>query len=131
MNEKNQARSRPITCSRPVLLPVLAELTPRGDGSFILKPKVPDDAGHSWLPVADSARFLEVRRSAIYPWLGQLLVYRRPLIAKYLIRLDSLQRLRNATLDPEFWSCAALQKPLRNWVSEQMHSLILMATSAP
>lgn len=109
-----------------ILLPVLAELISRGDGSYILRPQIPDfNDLDTWLPVAKAAKVLDdMSAKAVYPMLGVFLVYRRPLKSKVLVSLASILELQKATKDPEFWDTPAMQAPLKASVQARMASLI-------
>ena len=114
-----------------VHLPVLAELIPRGDGTFILKPKVPDQELDTWITVRQAAEVIgHVGRKAVYRLLDGYLVYRRPLRKKILVSLKSAHAYREATQDPEFWRDSHLQQRLRKQVQTTMDHLAEAALPA-
>jgi hypothetical protein len=106
-------------------LPVLAELISRGDGTYILKPRVPDPELHTWITIRQAAELMSVQRQAVYGLLNRgLLVYRRPLRRKILVSLESARALREATLDPDFWENPVLQQRTRIVVRAAMKRLV-------
>lgn len=112
---------RQKTAKTRILLPVLSELFPRGDGSYILRPAVvPDPEGDTWLTLPQAAKLLDVSARIIKrKLLGTFLVYCRPSPKVVKVLLQSAQRLRQATLDPDFWSDPTLQAPLKKWVEQE------------
>jgi hypothetical protein len=105
----------------PRLLPVLAELVSRGDGSFILKPRVLDEDGDTWLTPRQAGEVLgQLKSKSIYKLLGEYLVFRRPLRHKILISLRSVLALKQATGDADFWEDRQLQKRIMQQVKAEM-----------
>jgi hypothetical protein len=105
-------------------LPVLAELVGRGDGTFILKPKVPDQDLDTWLTVKQAAQILgSMNPKTLYPLLGDYLVYRRPLPNRIAVSLKSLLAFKQATQDAEFWDNAELRSRVKESVQRGMREL--------
>ena len=105
-----------------LVIPLLAELIPRGDGTFILKPRVPDGELDTWITVREAAQILgNIDRRVIHHWLGDFLVYCRPMPRKPKISLKSALRMRTGILDPEFWRNADLQARVKQRVQETMN----------
>jgi len=112
-----------------VNLPVLAELIGRGDGTFILRPKVPDQDLDTWVTLSQAARIIgNVGPRNLYPFLGQYLVYRRPLPRRVVVSLRSAMALKQATQDPEFWENPTLQQRVRDSVKATMDKLARAAS---
>jgi len=88
-----------------ITLPLLGDLIPRGDGSFLLRPRIPARNRETWITPRDAARLLGFGGpSSVYRLLGAgLLEQRRPSPRKILISLSSVLRHRSQTTDPEFW----------------------------
>jgi len=98
-----------------IQLPILADLLPRGDGTFILKPRVPSSDLDAWLRPKEVAKMLGVSLTEVYGLLDAsepFLVSRRPARFKILVSLKSVRLFRAATSDPAFWTDAG--KTLRN-----------------
>jgi hypothetical protein len=105
----------------PRLLPMLAELVSRGDGTFILKPRVTDEDGETWLTPQQTGEVLgRLHTKSVYKLLGEFLVFRRPLPHKILISLRSVLALKQATGDADFWDDRELQKRLVRQVKAEM-----------
>ncbi len=77
---------------------LFGELVPTGGGNYKLVPQKPV----AEVTPRHASRFLGVSRPTIYRIL-HLLDYRRPSPGKILITMESLQRHKRATSDPEFW----------------------------
>src|SRR5258706_6522503 len=109
------------TKSPPRLLPVLAELISRGDGTFILKPRVFEEDGDTWLTPQQAGEVLgQLNTKSVYRLLGEFLVFRRPLPHKILISLRSVLALKQATGDADFWDDRELQKRIIEQVKAEM-----------
>jgi hypothetical protein len=109
---------------RETVLPLLAELVSRGDGTFLLKPKVPDQELDTWITIRQAAEFLDIHRhNNLYPFLGEYLVYRRPLPARIIVSLKSALAFKQATQDPDFWENPALKERLKENVKKTMATL--------
>jgi hypothetical protein len=94
---------------------MLADLMPRGDGTFILKPRVSGADCDTWLTVLDASRALGVSRTALYGLIDgavPYLVTRRPSPRKILVSLKSMQAFKRATANPNFWACAPARDTL-------------------
>lgn len=106
-------------------LPVLADLIPRGDGSYILRPLAlaPEDLD-TWLSVKQAASILRVSARTVTRWLGIYLVYRRPGVSKYEVSLRSVLALKAATNDPEFWESPSVQRRIKAAVRDGMAALV-------
>jgi hypothetical protein len=106
---------RPGKIQPAIQLPILADLLPRGDGTFILKPHVPASALDDWIPVKAAAKLIGISLTEIYSLLDAsepYLVSRRPARWKILISLKSTRAFHSATANPAFWTDAG--KTLRN-----------------
>jgi hypothetical protein len=95
----------------PVLsLPIIADLAPRGDGTFILKPRVIELADEdTWISPKDAARVVGVSLTEVYGLLDAaepFLVSRRPARWKILVSLKSALAFRRATVKEDFWEAA-------------------------
>lgn len=104
-------------------IPILADLVPRGDGTWVLRPVVPDGSLETWLSIREAAKVLSVSPRSLYPYLGVYLVYRKPLKAKVEVSLRSVRAFRQAANDPEFWDRGDLRTRLQRAVQEQMDKL--------
>jgi len=112
-----------------IKLPLLSELLPRGDGTYVLRPISPDPIDlESWLDVGQAARMLQVERHRIYAWCEEgLLVHRRPAPRRLIITLRSVLRLRSATAaDPDLWAKPSALARLRA-ASLQDHDRLISA----
>lgn len=70
-------------------LPIMADLIPRGDGSYILRPRAPAQLGQ-WIDPMSAAKILGVSRSSVYR-----LCYEGKLVSRHIrrrlqVRVDSL-----------------------------------------
>ena len=107
------------------ILPLLADLIGRGDGTFILKPRLPDQDLDTWISVGEAARILgDIDRRTIHHWLGEYLVYCRPMPRKPKVSLKSTLFLRQATLDADFWENDELQLRVKEQVQATMRRLM-------
>ncbi len=52
----------------PAEVPMMAQLLPRGDGTFTLKPRLPDAHGESWIPTREAKRISGQSDSTLYRW---------------------------------------------------------------
>jgi hypothetical protein len=108
----------------PRLLPLLGELIPRGDGTFILRPKITEADLDTWLTIRQAGEILgHVKTKTIYSLLGEYLVFRRPLRHKTLISLRSVLALKQATQDAEFWDNRILRQRIKDQVRANMEKL--------
>jgi excisionase family DNA binding protein len=123
----------PSPSPAPLRLPVLAELIARGDGTYVLKPRVPETELETWLTVPEAAQVIgHVGRKTIYRWLEEgYLVYRRVLRSRLLVSLESARAMRHATLDPEFWYDPRLKQRLRDRVQAAMDRLARQSSPGP
>lgn len=86
-------------------LPIMAALVPKGDGSYTLRPKLPDTHGETWIRTKEARRISGQSDSTLYRWAEVgLLKFRRPTPTKWEFELGSLQSLLTAIRDPEFWT---------------------------
>jgi hypothetical protein len=109
---------------RPALVPVLAELISRGDGTFVLRPRVPAQDLDTWVTIQQAGEVLgSINAKSIYPLLGEYLVYRKPLRRKILVSLKSALALKQATQDAEFWHNKALRQRVKDQVRKTMEDL--------
>lgn len=107
-------------------MPILAEVIPRGDGTYILKPRPTDSDLNSWVPVTRASTLLGMDRRTIYTLINPespLLVHRRLLKRKIMISLKSIQTFLQATVHPDFWSDNLQRKKLQNIVRKEMSGL--------
>lgn len=87
-----------------IQVPVMAQLQPRGDGSFTLRPRLPDAHGETWIKTTEAVRVSGQSDSTLYRWAEVGLVkIRRPTPTKWEWELGSLTRHLEAIKDPEFW----------------------------
>src|SRR6266481_9201043 len=106
------------------IIPLLADLIGRGDGTFILKPRLPDGDLDTWITVGEAAKVLgNLDRRTIHYWLGEYLVYYRPMPRKFKVSLKSVRALKQATQDTEFWDNRELQDRLKEQVKLAMTRL--------
>src|SRR5258706_7147835 len=99
------------------VVPLLADLIGRGDGTYILKPRLPDGDLDTWITVGEAAKILgNLDRRTIHYWLGEYLVYCRPMPRKFKVSLKSVLALKLATQDSEFWDNGELQSRLKGKV---------------
>ena len=106
------------------VVPLLADLIGRGDGTFILKPRLLDQEMDTWISIGDAARILgDLDRRTIHHWLGEYLVFCRPLPRKPKVSLKSALLLKQATLDADFWENAELQSRVKERVRATMQQL--------
>ncbi len=107
------------------VIPLLADLIGRGDGTFILKPRLPDEDLDTWITVGEAAKILgNLDRRTIHYWLGEYLVYYRPMPRKFKVSLKSVRALKQATQDTEFWDNRQLQGSLKEQVKLAMTKLM-------
>jgi len=105
-------------------VPVLAELIGRGDGTFILRPSLPDQDLDTWITVKQTAQVLGcLNPKSVYRLLGEYLVYRRPLPSRILVSLRSVLALKQAAQDAEFWSNPELQRRVKDLVKRGLDRL--------
>jgi len=120
-----RASAGPGRASRPALVPVLAELISRGDGTFVLRPRVPTEDLDTWVTIHQAGEIIgSVNAKTVYGLLGEYLVYRKPLRRKILVSLKSALALKQATQDAEFWENPELQRRLKDQVRRAMDQLI-------
>lgn len=89
-------------------LPLLADVTSRGDGTYLLKPRIVSGTVDQWITPKEAAVLLGFRgpegRSSVYRLCERGMVQsRRPSPRKILISLESVQKHCKASADPEFW----------------------------
>lgn len=85
----------------------MADLLPRGDGTFILKPRVVESDLDTWLSPKDASKIIGTGRQGVYDLCASespYLVARHPAKRKLLISLKSCQALRRATVSEDFWT---------------------------
>ena len=112
------------------ILPLLADLIGRGDGTFILKPRLPEGDFDTWITVGEAAKILGgLDRRTIHYWLGEYLVYCRPMPRKFKVSLKSVLALKQATQDAEFWDNRELQMRVKEQVELAMTKLTKGATA--
>lgn len=108
--------------SKRVLLPILGEFRRLADGSYHVRPVMPEPDGDTWLTTRKAAELLGWARQSIHDYLGDLLVFRRPLRKKVVVSLRSVLKLRAALSEPDFWECQAKQGKVREWVCKEMEA---------
>jgi hypothetical protein len=109
---------------RPAIIPLLAELISRGDGTFVLKPKVPAQDLDTWVTIPQAGEVIGcVNAKTVYGLLGEYLVYRKPLRRKILVSLKSAMALKQATQDAEFWDNPLLRQRFKDQVRRAMQQL--------
>ena len=112
------------TVAPPASIPLLAELIGRGDGTFILRPRLPNQQLETWITVSEAAKIVgNVNPRRLYQFLGQYLVYRRPLPRRVVVSLKSVLAFRQATQDADFWENQELQERIIEDVQRQMEEL--------
>jgi len=97
----------PTKIPPPIQLPILADLQSRGDGTFILRPRLVDSDLDTWITPRDAAKLLGLGRQGVYDLCAAeapYLVARHPALRKILISLKSVQALRRATVNDAFWT---------------------------
>src|SRR5258708_1804608 len=110
---------------REKFLPLLAEIVSRGDGTFLLKPKVPEQDLDTWISIREAAELLGIdKHKNLYPFLGEYLVYRRPLPARVIVSLKSALDFKQAAQDPDFWDNPILKERLKATVKKTMETLL-------
>ncbi len=103
------------------VLPVLAKLESRGDGTFILKPQVVESDTDTWLTPRQAAKVLgNLHTKSVYKLLGKYLVFRRPLPRKILVSLHSALLFKQATMNEDFWDDPYLRKQVIEQVQAEM-----------
>jgi hypothetical protein len=86
-------------------LPILADLTPRGDGTFVLKPRVTQASGETWIDASEAATILGVSVKTIYR-LGdnETIRCRQVTPRKRQFEVGSIHEFREGIeKDPEYW----------------------------
>ena len=76
-----------------LVLPILAELTARGDGTYVLKPQTVPSGIDTWISPKKAAKIIGIEGRSIYKLLdpsNPFLVCKRPLKAKCLVSLRSV-----------------------------------------
>ena len=107
-------------------LPIMVELLPRGDGTYLLKPKPMEADMEAWVSARRASEIIGLKRRSVYRLLDParpLLVHKRPAKKRTLVSLRSIQAYLQATSDPDFWSDDAQQKVLERTVLGQMKGL--------
>ena len=112
--------SQDPTKPKRILLPLLGEFRPLGDGTYHYRPIPPGPDGDTWLSCKDAAKILHWPIQSVYDYLGDLLIAARPLKRKRLVSLRSVVKLQEALRELDFWDSQAKQNKLRDWVFEQM-----------
>ena len=101
---KGPALNRALACEPRQRIHLMGELIPRGDGSYVLKPALPDGHGQTWINTADAVKLSGQSDSTLYRWAEVGLVkFRRPTSTKYEWELGSLREMLRKIEDPEFW----------------------------
>jgi len=88
---------------RQLTLPILADLMPRGDGSYVLRPRLPA-AGETWLTTRQAAAILGVSIASIYRLADEGRIrHRRTRPGKREYDLGSVTQFAAQAEDPEYW----------------------------
>ena len=106
--------------------PVMAQLVPRGDGSYLLKPTLTSgDVVDQWISVKKTAELLSFRsRNTVCKRIDQgLLVHKRMGERIVLVSLRSVMDLKAACCDDEFFFDEVKLKALQRRVEERMSAL--------
>jgi len=101
-------------------LPIMADFRRQADGSYTVRPVIPDGQGDTWVTVKEAGRLLDIRPQCVYPLLGDFLVYKCPLKARRLVSLQSILKYNEAVRNPAFWNDPKAQARLQSWVAQQM-----------
>lgn len=87
-------------------LPMMMEFIPRGDGSFIAKPKPVASSGETWVSVKKAREIIGggISRSSV-ELLGVkgMIVTRRPTPQRVEMLLSSIEAYKEQIRDSEFW----------------------------
>jgi hypothetical protein len=116
----------PNSSKPPLVFPILAELMPRGDGTYILKPRAVPLGLDTWITPKRAAEIIGIEWRSVYRLLSPtrpMLVYKRPLKAKFLISLKSVMAFIEATNDPDFWEDNLQQEALLQSVLKATNAL--------
>ena len=118
----------PAPAAAPDLaFPLLADLTPRGDGTFVLRPRLPESDLDSWVTPRRASELLGLaNRTTIYDLLDPyepFLVHKRPLRKRILISPKSIREFMKATNLPAFSTRHALQAEYKASVRTAMQAL--------
>jgi hypothetical protein len=108
-----------------LIFPILADLVPRGDGSFVMRPKLSDAALDTWVTPKQAAVIIGIGKRSVYDLLDEtepMLVSRRPLSRRVVISLKSIQEFKRATSEPGFWS-ASTPEPRRQLIERVRASI--------
>ena len=98
---------RPAEKSGSIQLPIMADFLPRGDGSFILRPRLVESDLDTWISPKDAAKILGVSSRTIYDLVtvdAPYLVARHPASRKIVVSLKSTEGLKRATVSENFWT---------------------------
>jgi hypothetical protein len=110
-----------MNSSNPITLPLLGQLISRGDGTYVLKPSVPEGDGEQWVDLRQAARIIgHISPKSLYRMLGEYLACRRPTPRRILVSLNSVLRYKQAIGDTEFWTDPARRARLRRAVEQEM-----------
>jgi hypothetical protein len=124
----------PSSSQAGLVLPILAELTPCQDGTYILRPRVSDANIDSWIAPKRAAKLIGIRGRSIYRLVDPacpFLVCKRPLRGRCLISLRSIQNFVAATSVPDFWDDRLQQQTLQAAVRQELESLQGLRPGAP
>jgi hypothetical protein len=102
---KGPALNRALASEPRQQIHLMGELIPRGDGTYTLKPALPDSRGKTWIDTADAVKLSGQSPSTLYRWAEVgLVVFRRPTPVKWEFELGSLQAMLKKIEVPEFWT---------------------------
>lgn len=109
-------------------VPCLAEFLPRSDGTWTLRPTLPQEDADSWVSIRQAAKVLGISEASAYKLKDAgFMVHRRPLKGKITVSLRWLMQFRRATADEEFWQNCLSQKSFRDQVRSAQEKLLEMA----
>lgn len=114
------------TTTAAIIMPILAELVSRGDGTYLLKPQVVPSGLDTWISPSRASQIIGIEGRSIYKLVDPaepFLVCKRPLKGKCLISLRSVMTFVQATSDPDFWNDSLQQEALKKTVREAVNQL--------
>ena len=86
----------------------------------------------AWITVAEAAKLCGLRPRSIYPLLGDLLVYKRPLPARRLVSRKSALALHDAVAaNPKFWRDQAARAAIGRQVDAETTKMTAPADFSP
>jgi len=55
-----------MSADQTIILPLIGDMLPRGDGTYVLRPRIPDQHGEVWVTIRDAARLMGVHVMTVY-----------------------------------------------------------------